>query len=141
MPVDPHGARDAILVMLRNAVSLENVKAWKSAEPPRSRWIGFPCGWVEWDGGPVEVSSLAAAKKKYQDRYFIVVLNRNANEEKSEDEAVDVAQAVQVVLESDNTLNGTVETSYVSNREKVKFFEGDYSLVAVRLTLVTRKRG
>jgi len=140
VPQDPKAARDAIVALLEKASSLRQVKKWKKAEPPRGRWPGFPWGWVEWVSGPVSPSTMSASKKRYEDRYFVVVVDRHVDEEKAEDEAVDLMKSVETVLESDYTLDGKVETSYVVNREKVKFFEGDYSMVAVRLTLYTRSR-
>jgi len=140
MPQDPKATRDAIIDMLEKASTLRNIKKWKKAEPPRGRWPSFPWGWVEWVSGPVSPSTMSATKKKYEDRYYVVIVDKHADEEKAEDSVVDLMKNVEATLESDPTLSGKVETSYLINREKVKFFEGDYSLVAVRLALYTRSR-
>jgi hypothetical protein len=115
---------------------LSNAK-WFKGQPPRSRFPNFPCGWVEWNGGVMQPP--VGSKTQVLDNFYIVVVDKNINAEIAEDNIMDFAEAVKAALDQDVTIDGLVAYSWITNREKEKQFEGDYSLVAIRLTLSTRR--
>lgn len=80
------------------------------------------------------------AKQLIRDNFYVVVVDKHIEADKAEDSIMDFADSVEAVLDNDPTINNLVATSYVTNREKQKLFEGDYSIVALRITLSTRRR-
>lgn len=141
--VSPKDVRNQVISILQTVDPKngdgKSVKKWHKGEPPRSRWAGFPWGWVEWVGGPMKPSSMGA-KMKVEDRFYVVVVDKHVNEDKAEDSVLDFVNSVEAALDDDPTIGGLVATSYVINREKVKFFERDYSICAMRITLYTWRR-
>lgn len=137
----PKTIRDGIIAILETANPKnglnKSIKKWFSAEPLRSNWPGFPFAWCEWTGGPLKPR--LSSQSHVFDRFYIVVVDEHAKEEVAEDSILDFACAAKDALEADRTLDSLVAASWVSNREKQKLFEKDYSLVAVRLTLETRR--
>jgi len=133
----PKAIRNQIITILDAATSLDSIKRFFKGEPPRSRWPGFPWAWVEWAGGPM---APGAAKMTVEDRFYIVVVDKHIEAEKAEDSIMDYAESVVAVLDDDPSLGGLVAASWVTNREKQKLFEADYSIVAVRITLQSRRR-
>ncbi len=138
----PKVIRDQIISILISGNPLnakgKSIVKWFKGEPPRSRYPGFPWGWVEWAGGTM--SPPVGAKAEVKDNFFVVVVDKHINPEEAEDSIMDFTESVETVLDDSPSLNGTVATSYIINREKEKLFEGDYSIVAVRITLSTRRR-
>jgi len=134
----PKTIRNQLFTTLSGAPSLSGIKKWFKAEPPRSRWPGFPWGWVECTLGPMKPP--VGAKQLIQDNFYVVVVTKHIDFEKADDDALDFAESVEAVLDDDPTIGGLVGASWVSNREKQKLFDGDYSIVAVRTTLSTRRR-
>lgn len=135
----PKTIRDQIITILDAAASLDTIKKFFKGEPPRSRWPGFPWCWVEWTGGPMEPP--VGAKQLIRDNFYVVVVSKHIEADKAEDEAMDFADSVEAVLDNDTTIGGSVAASWVGNREKQKqFIDGDYSIVACRLTLHTWRR-
>lgn len=57
----------------------------------------------------------------------------------NENEVIDLAEKAVAALEADKTFCGKCFDSWVSNREKQKVLQGDYDLVAVRLTIHTER--
>jgi hypothetical protein len=112
--------------------------AWFKGEPPKSRWPGFPWGWVEWSGGVMEAP--VGSKAMIRDSFYIVVVDKHIEADKAEDSVMDFAESVEAALDDSPTIGGLVAASYVVNREKQKVFLGDYSMVALRITLATRRR-
>jgi len=139
----PKTLRDQIISILQNADpkngESKSIKKIFKGEPPQSRWPGFPWGWVEWAGGPLTPSSMSV-KARVEDRFFVVVVDKHVDADRAEDSVMDFADSVEAALDADPTIGGLVATSYVVNREKEKRFLGDYSLVALRITLYTRRR-
>ena len=140
--VSPKAIRDQVITILENADPKNganvSVKEWFKGEPPKSRWPGFPWGWVEWSGGSMEPP--VGAKAEIRDDFFVVVVDKHIDAEKAEDSVMDFADSVEAALDDSPTVGDLVAASWVVNREKQKLFQGDYSIVALRLTLATRRR-
>ena len=68
-------------------------------------------------------------------------VDKHIEADKAEDSVMDFAESIEAALDDSPTLGGLVAASYVVNREKQKvFLEGDYSMIALRITLSTRRR-
>jgi len=139
---NPRAIRDQIISILtaadpKNDAEASIKKIFKG-EPPRSRWPGFPWGWVEWVGGIMEPP--VGAKAQIRDIFYIVIVDRHVDAEKAENSIMEFASSVEAALDDDPSIGGLVAASWVINREKQKLFESDYSIVAVRLTFATRRR-
>lgn len=135
----PKSIRDQIITILAAAPSLASIKKWFKGQPPQNRWPGFPWCWVEWTGGPMEAP--VGSKQLIRDNFYVVVVDKHIEADKAEDSIMDFADSVEAVLDDDPSINNLVATSWVGNREKWKtFIEGDYSMVAVRITLHTWRR-
>jgi len=81
------------------------------------------------------------SKQLIRDNFYVVVVDKHIEADKAEDSIMDFADSVEAVLDDDPSINNLVATSWVGNREKWKtFIEGDYSMVAVRITLHTWRR-
>ena len=128
--------KSAITTALSSAASLASVKKWLQAEPSPTRYPAAVFGWVEWDGGP---SNPEASTKKTVDNFFVVLVRKSADAETNENEIIDLAEKTVTALEAEKTFGGKCFDSWVSNREKQKIFQGDYDLVAVRLTVHTER--
>jgi len=140
--VSPKAIRDQIITILKAAkpknAAGKSVIRWFKGEPPKSRWPGYPWGWVEWAGGPMEPP--VGSKAEIHDSFLLVVVDRHIDAEKAEDSVMDFAESVEAVLDNDSSIEGLVGRSYVVNREKQKLFERDYSICALRVTLSTWRR-
>ena len=79
-------------------------------------------------------------KAEIRDAFFVVVVDKHVNAEEAEDSAMDFAESIEAVLDDSPSIDGLVARSYVINREKQKLFDGDYSMVALRVTLQTHRR-
>lgn len=112
--------------------------SWFKGEPPKSRWPGFPWGWVEWNGGAMEAP--VGSKAEIRDSFFVVVVDKHIEADRAEDSVMDFADSVEASLDDSPTIGGLVARSYVVNREKQKLFDGDYSVCALRITLQTHRR-
>lgn len=142
MTKNPKEIRDEIITLLttadpKNALGKGIVKIFKG-EPPKSRWPGFPWGWVEWSTGGMEPP--VGTKAEIRDAFNIVIVDKHIDAEKAEDSIMDFADAVEAAMDDSPSLSDFVGRSYVTNREKQKVFDGDYSMVAVRITLQTHRR-
>lgn len=142
---DPKAIRNQIITILKDADPKngdnKSITRWEEGEPPKRSWPGFPWGWVEWAGGPV--SPPVGTKAEIFDGFYIVVVDKHLMAGKAEDSVMEFAETVKTALKSDPTIGGLVAFSWVSNLEKQKVFiesEGDYSFVALRVTLSTRRR-
>jgi len=139
---NPKQIRDKIIDLLKSGdpknADGKNIIKWFEGEPPPSRYSAFPFGWVEWVGG--EMKAPVGSKAEITDRFYVVVIDKFVNPEKAEDSIMDFANSIEDTLDDFPTLGDLVATSFVINREKEKQFEGDYSMVGVRLTLYTRRR-
>ena len=116
----------------------KSIVRWEKGEPAKSRWPGFPWGWVEWSGGPMEAP--VGSKAMIRDTFLIVVVDKHINADVAEDSAMDFADSIEAALDDSPTIGDLVARSYVVNREKQKVFDADYSMVAVRVTLQTHRR-
>lgn len=140
----PKAIRDQIISILntadpKNEAGKSVKNKWFKGEPPRSRWPGFPWGWVEWIGGPMEAP--VGSKAEIHDSFYVVIVDKHIVAENAEDSVMDFADSVEAALDDSPTIGDLVARSYVVNREKQKvFLEGDYSMVACRITLATRRR-
>jgi hypothetical protein len=140
---NPKAIRDQIITILiaadpKNGSNI-SVKKWFKAEPPRSRWPGFPWGFVEATLGPQDPP--VGTKAQIFDRFYVVVVDKHIDAEKADDSVLEFVDSVEAALDDDPSIGALVAFSWVTNREKQKsFIEGDYSMVAVRLTLATRRR-
>jgi hypothetical protein len=138
----PKLIRDEIITLIEAAdpqnASKKGVTKWFKGEPPKSRWPGFPWGWVEWGGGQMNapVGSIAEIK----DLFYIVVVDKHIESDRAEDSIMDFAESIEAVLDDSPTIGGLVSRSYVVNREKQKVFDADYSVCACRITLQTHRR-
>ena len=140
--VKPKAIRDQIITTLvaadpKNEAGV-GIKKWFKGEPPASRYPAFPFGWVEWDRGATEPP--VGTKTLFKDNFFIVVIDKSVNFEAAEDSIMDFVESTRTALKADATINSLVARSYVSNREKQKHFQGDYSIIAARVTLSTFRR-
>lgn len=142
---NPKAIRDQIITILnmadpKNGSGASVKNKWVKGEPIRSRWPGFPWGWVEWGGGVMEAP--VGSKAMIRDIFFVAVVDKHIEVEKAEDSVMEFAESVEAALDDDSTIGGLVAASYVVNREKIKWFEkdSDYSFRAVGLTLTTRRR-
>jgi hypothetical protein len=68
-----------------------------------------------------------------------VLVRKNVDVDINESEVIDLAEKAVAALEADKTFGGKCFDSWISNREKQKIFQGDYDLVAVRLTIHTER--
>lgn len=138
----PKTIRDKIIDVLKAAEpkneAEKTVTHWFSAEPPKNRWPGFPFGWVEAALGPQQPP--VGSKAEITDNFYVVIVDKHVDSETAEASVLDFVESLEAVLDDDATLAGLVGTSYVVNREKQKVFDQDYSVVAARLTLYTRRR-
>lgn len=138
----PKAIRDQIITLLKAAdpknVAGKSIVRWEKGEPPKSRWPGFPWGWVEWSGGPMEAP--VGSKAEIRDSFLVVVIDKHINADVAEDSIMDFADAIETALDDSPTIGDLVARSYVVNREKQKVFDADYSMVAVRVTLQTHRR-
>jgi hypothetical protein len=80
------------------------------------------------------------SKAEIHDSFTIVLVDKHINAEVAEDSIMDFTDSIEDALDDDPTIGGLVARSYVVNREKQKVFDGDYSMVAVRVTLLTHRR-
>ena len=138
---NPKAIRDQIITILTTADPKNeagvSIKKWFKGQPPLSRAPAFPWGWVEWSGGVMQPP--VGSKAEINDNFFIVVVDKHINSEKAEDSVMEFVDTIVAALDDAPTIGDLVAYSWVSNREKEKQFEGDYSLIAVRLTLSTRR--
>lgn len=116
----------------------KSITHWLNAEPPQNRYRSFPFGFIQWNGGPV-TSATMSTRNRVVDTFFIVVVDNHPDEGKTEDSLLSFYDSIEAVLDDDPTINGTVASSYVSNRE-VERNPNKYGMVALRLTLSCRKR-
>lgn len=131
---------DQLRAILGAAATLKNVKNWFFGEPPLSRAPGYPFGWVEWMGGPME-PPVSSKKQVIRDSFSVVCVCKHVDAEKAEKEAYTLAETIEDVLDNDMSIGAKVQASWVSNREKQKLFiQNDYSIVAVRVTLSSWRR-
>ena len=137
----PKTVRDAILTLLQTADPQngkeDKIKKWFKTQLKQASWPSSPFAWVEYGGGPLKPG--ISTRSEVQDKFYVVVIDQHAKEEVAEDSVLDFADSIKTALATDMTLGGTVLRSWVSNREKEKLFEKDYSLVGVRLTVETRR--
>ncbi len=138
----PKAIRNQIITILQTADPKngqnQSINKIFFGEPPKSRYPGFPWGWVEWAGGPMEPP--VGAKAEVKDVFLIVVVDKHIEADRAEDSVMDFADSVEAVLDNDGTVGGLVGRSYVTNREKQKLFDGDYSVCACRITFQTHRR-
>lgn len=136
--------RDQIIVILKAAdpknAAGKSVVRWFTAEPQRSTWPGFPFGWVEALLGPKKPGLGTVCE--VQDSFNVVIVDKHIDAVKAENSVLEFAETLDTALEGDPTIGGLVAYSYVSNRQKAKWFEekSDYSFRATALTLFTRRR-
>ena len=138
---NPKAIRNQIITILTTADPKNeagtSIKKWFKGQPPRSRFPAFPCGWVEWNGGVMQPP--VGSRTQILDQFYIVIVEKHIDAEKAEDSVMEFVDSVEAALDDAPTIGDLVAYSWVSNREKEKQFEGDYSLIAVRLTLSTRR--
>ena len=131
--------RDKLIEILDAAGTLAAVTGWFKGEPLIGRRTAYPFAWIEWIGGPV--AAPVGAKAEIRDNFYVAVVDKDTDAEKAEDKIMDWAEAVEAVLDDDPSIESLVATSFVVNREKQKLFDSNMaSIVAVRLTLFTRRR-
>ena len=134
--------RDALITILtdgnpKNSAEKSIVK-WLKGEPPKHRYPSFPFGWIQWLGGPITPSSMAA-KNKVVDNFLITVLDKYPDEKKVEYSMLSFYDSIEAVLDNDLTITGTVASSWVSNRAVLRH-PSDYSMAALQISLTCRKR-
>ena len=139
---NPKEIRDNIINLLTLADpkngSGVSIRKWFKGQPPPSRYPGFPWGWVEWAGGPMEAP--VGSKAEIKDKFYVVVMDKHIDAEYAENSIMEFANSVEAALDDSPTLYGSVARSFVINREKEKQFQRDYSMIAIRLTLTTFRR-
>ena len=134
--------RDAIIAILvagdpKNSAG-KGLTSILKGEPPKHRYPSFPFAWVQWLGGPITPSSMAA-KNKVVDNFFITVLDKYPDEKKVENSMLSFYDSIEAVLDNDLTITGTVASSWVSNRAVLRH-PTDYSMAALQISLTCRKR-
>jgi hypothetical protein len=138
----PHDIVDKIIALLTAAdpknIDGKSVVRWFVGQPPKSRWPGFPFGWVEWAGDQLKPPTIKL--QEIQDRYYIVVIDKHAVETKAEDSIMDFAATIRDVILANPTLDSKVSFAYVEKREREKQWEGESSVVALRVTIYTRRK-
>lgn len=123
--------RDYLKGELAAASALSSVKSWRSGQPlvlPAA-----PFGWVRAVGGPREPAS--ASTKKVSTSFEVVVVCKNADVDKAEDQALVLELAVEDLVDGDPTLGGQVSACWVSNRESQQWNEGKACFSAWRVTV------
>lgn len=83
---------------------------------------------------------IGSVTAEINDKFLIAVLDKHINAEKAEDSIMEYVDTIETALESSVLLGGLVNDSWIINREKQKSFENDSSVVAVKITLFTRRR-
>jgi hypothetical protein len=138
---DSIAIRDKIIAILvaKNPknVSGAGVTTWFKGQPPKSRWPGRPWGWVECAGWGAEAPT--TSKQKITETFHIVIIDKAINQDQAEDSVLQFIMATRDAMKQEPTLSGMVDYSWFSRAEKEKNFDGDYSVVAIRLTLNTRR--
>jgi hypothetical protein len=129
---------NSIIALLKAAETLKGFKKWFLGEPAPSKYPGFPWGWVEWNGGPEDPP--VSVKSQVRDVFFVVFVSQHVDASVAEASGMALLQEVEAVLKGDRSLGGLVEASWVSNREKEKKFQGEQSMIAIRITVQTRRR-
>ena len=133
----PKDIKTAIKTIIADAVggSTSKVTTWLDAEPPPSQYPSSCFGWVEWTGGPQKSNTMQ--NRTIIDNFYISIVVKNLNAKGAEDDLMDLAQAVETLLEANPKISATVLNSEVTNRVKEKQFQGDVSIAAVQITLST----
>lgn len=139
MTVTPSTITDYLLATLRADSNLSDIKKWFLGEPAPSQYPSSPWGWVEWTGGR-QTPSTVSNKMSVEDTLFVVVVSKHPSHEQAETNVMGYVEAIESSIVSDRTLDGNVAYCYVSNREKQKQFMNDYSIVACRLTVTTKRK-
>jgi len=138
LTVTPKTITDYLLETLRNESNLSDFKKWFLGEPAPSQYPSSPWGWVEWIGGR-QTPGTTSNRMKVEDQFYIGLIYKHPSHEKAEENIMNYEVYVKSALASDQTLDGNVAYSFVSNREKQKLFMGDHSIVACRITVTTRR--
>jgi hypothetical protein len=128
----------SIIALLKAAGPLKSFKQWFLGEPAPSKYPGFPWGWVEWIAGAKEAP--VSVKAQVRDVFYVVFVSQHVDASIAEASGLQLLETIETVLTSDRSLGGKVEASWVSNREKEKKFQGEQSMIAVRITVQTRRR-
>lgn len=128
---------DIVTQLLASLASIKSVKKWYSGQPPASRTPGFPYGWVEWAGGIRDAPVYSRAETR--DKFYIVVVCKHIDNEKAEAEALGYVKTLEDLIKAGPSIGGLVNFAWVSNREKEKLFDKDYSVVGVRVTVDSRR--
>jgi len=139
LTVTPSTITDYLLATLRADSNLSDIKKWFLGEPAPSQYPSSPWGWVEWTGGR-QTPSTVSNKMSVEDTLFVVVVSKHPSHEQAETNVMGYVEAIESSIVSDRTLDGNVAYCYVSNREKQKQFMNDYSIVACRLTVTTKRK-
>lgn len=129
---------DAIITIL-NGGSLDITNGWQRGQPPKGRYPSFDYGFVEFASGD-KIPTLAN-QAVLLDIFEITAVFRAQNEDDAETKGTDLLQQIEDLIKVNQTLNGTVEAGWISRRFKDKTFDReDYSIVAIRLILKTRRK-
>lgn len=137
MSVTPNTILDYILETLREDSHLSDFKKWFLGEPPATQYPSSPWGWIEWIGGR-QTPGTASNSMTTEDRFYIVPVMKHP--ETAERSVVAYVEAIESALASDRTLDGNVAYSWVENREKIKDRMKDHNIIAVFITLHTKRK-
>lgn len=127
------------ILSILDAGSLNPSLTWSRGEPAKGRFPDYPFGFIEWILG--DRFPKLATQAEIRDVFTITWVSRFPDEDKAEIEATDAVKAIEDLFKANPTLNGKVNAAWISRRIKDKTFDAqDYSIIAVRLTLTTRRK-
>lgn len=127
------------IINILTAGSLDPNLVWLRGQPPKGRQPDYPFGFVEWSFGD-RIPKLAD-QAEVLDLFSITWVSRIHDEDEAEIEALSKLKGIEDLIKAKPTLNDTVNAAWVSRRIKDKAFDRtDYSIIAVRLELKTRRK-
>lgn len=140
---DPNAIQNQIITILttadpKNGAGI-SIKKWFTEKPPPSRYPGFPWGWVEWGSGPME-PPVGSVTEEIDDKFLIAVVDKHINSEKASGSVMEFVSSIETALQTDRSLGGLVNDSWIILREKGRLFEEDYSIIVAKIVLFTRRR-
>jgi hypothetical protein len=125
--------RDYLKAQLLVASGLSDIKVWRNGQPVV--FTSAPFGWVKAKGGMKQAGVMGA--KKTVNTFDIVIVTKNVEVDKAEDDALTYLLAVENMVDADPTLNGQVSAAWVSSRDSEQWNEGKTCFSAWKVTVTS----
>lgn len=94
---------------------------------------------VKWRGGPVQKTKTGTTITRRQIDFIIRCVQQHVNEDVAEKFVMELSEKIEAVLDADDTLGGTVESSEVVEVLSDSVPLGGYSVVGSLIRLKTKK--